>query len=374
MVYLDYCANTPVDREILSYFSKIEEDFFGNANSAHEAGRKTAELIVKARDRIAEILDVLPEEVIFTSGASEANNTAIKGYCHARRHFGRHIITNPLEHPSVSAPLTYLSNNGYQVDMLRIGKDGKIDPDHLRSLLKEDTILLTLCAVDSELGTLQPIKEVIAILKDYPNCKLMVDATQAVGKTDICLEGIDLWTCSAHKFYGLNGSGLLIKKKDVVLEPLIHGGSSTTVYRSGTPTAALDCALEKALSKAIESQPERYERVRQLNDRLRDFFAGYPEVKINSPKDAIPHILNLSVTGIKGNTIQQLLNEKGIYVSVKTACSVEGLPSRPVLAVTNDRKRALCSWRISLSHLLKDEEISEFETVFDTIYRENLCI
>lgn len=369
MVYLDYSANTPADKEVLDLYCDLELNYPGNANSNYRPGRQTSSLIAEARNDIAGLLKILPEEVIFTSGASEANNTAIKGYCHAGRHFGRHIITNPLEHPSVSAPLTFLQNNGYQIDMLKINKDGMIDLDHLRSLLKEDTILLTLCAIDSEIGTIQPLKEVIEILKKYPECRLMVDATQAVGKIDIDLEGIDLWTCSAHKFYGLNGSGLLIKKKDILLEPLIHGGSSTTIYRSGTPTLALNCALQKALHKAISLQKERCTRVTDLNTRLRTFFKQYSKVMINSPDNAVPHILNLSVEGIRGDEIQQLLNEKDIFVSVKTACSVEGLPSRPVLAMTKDRKRALSSWRISLSHLTTDEEIREFEKVFEEIYR-----
>lgn len=374
MVYLDYCANTPVNKEVLDLYCELEELYPGNANAGYRIGREASCLIDKARNGIASLLKTLPEELIFCSGASEANNTAIKGYCHAKRHFGKHIITNPLEHPSISAPLTFLQNNGYRIDMLKIDRDGKIDLDHLRSLLKEDTILLTLCAVDSEVGTVQPVREAIGILKDHPNCRLLVDATQAVGKIDIDLDGIDLWTCSAHKFYGLNGSGLLVKKKEILLEPLIHGGSSTTIYRSGTPTLALNCALEKALHKAISLREMRYERVADLNRRLRVFFNQYPKVAINSPESGIPHILNVSVEGMKGNQIQRLLDERDICVSVKTACSIEGLPSRPVLAMTGDRKRALSSWRISLSHLTTDGEIEEFETAFDEIYRGMSCI
>ena len=374
MIYLDYSANTPVDQEILDYFYDLEKNIIGNANANYEIGKLSFNLIDEAQKNIGQILNVSAEDIVFCSGASEANNTAIKGYCHSRRHFGKHIITNPLEHPSVSASLTFLQNCGYEIDVLRIGQRGQIDIDHLRSLLREDTILLTLCAVDSELGTIQPIEKVIEILSEYPNCKLMVDGTQAVGKMKIDLDGIDLWTCSAHKFFGMNGSGLLIKKSDVRLEPLIHGGSSSTVFRSGTPTVALNCALAKALKKAVDLQEKRYQRVMELNRTLRSFFQYYPKVMINSPESGIPHVLNVSVEGIKGNDFQQLLNDNGICVSVKTACSVEGLPSRPVLAMTGDRKRALSSWRISLSHMTRKEEIEEFEKIFDEIYKEKACI
>lgn len=173
-----------------------------------------------------------------------------------------------------------------------------------------------------------------------------------------------------HKFYGLNGSGVLLKRRDLVIEPLIHGGSSTTLYRSGTPALGLASAMETALRLALTHLDERYAAVSEKNARLRQFFVSYPKVQINSPADAVPHILNLSVPGVKGTTFQRALSEKGVCVSVKSACSTEGTPSRAVFAVSRDRKTALSSFRISLSHQTTDEELSEFETIFDQCYRE----
>lgn len=370
MIYLDYSANTPADEEVIRCFCETERRFFGNPNSNHSAGLAAKELMARTTDSIAELLHVLPSEIIYTSGASESNNTAVKGIARASRHIGRHIISTPLEHSSVSGCLTALSEQGYEIDLVDIGRDGKVDLEHLRELLREDTVLVAVTAVDSELGTVQPIREISAVLEDFPNCRFHVDATQAVGKTAISFDGADTVSLAPHKFYGLNGSGILLKRRDLTLEPLIHGGVSTTLYRSGTPALALAVSAEKALWLAVDRFEERLRIVRDRHDELRRFFADYPKVRINSPDGAVPHILNLSVQNVKGTAFQKALDENGVCVSVKSACSVDGTPSRAVFAVSRDRKNALSSWRISLSHLTTEEELREFMTVFDRCYRE----
>ena len=197
-----------------------------------------------------------------------------------------------------------------------------------------------------------------------------MDATQAVGKTELVLDGVDTMSIAPHKFYGLNGSGLLLKKKDLVIEPQIHGGSSTTIYRSGTPALALAVSSEEALRLALENQEKRIAYAEALNRYLRDELAKYPAVRINSPENAVPHILNLSVRGVKGTVFQRELGKRGVCVSVKSACSTEGTPSKAVFAVSRDRKNALSSWRISLSHLTTWEELQEFLRIFDSCYKE----
>ncbi len=370
MIYLDYSANTPAERAVLDAFLDAERRFSGNPNSNHPAGLAARAALAAATDSIAGLLHILPSEIIFTSGASEANNLAIKGLARAQRHFGKHIISTPLEHPSVSGPLTYLQEQGWEIDLVGIGRDGKVDLEHLRELLRPDTALVAVTAVDSELGTVQPVSEIIQILKDYPNCRLHVDATQAVGKIPFSFDGVDTFSLAAHKFYGLNGSGMLFKRSDLVIEPLIHGGNGASLYRSGTPTLALIRALEAALSIALPAIPARYAYVRELNDRLRAELAKYPAVRINSPADAVPHILNLSVQGVKGTRFQQALADKGVCVSVKSACSTDSAPSRAVYAVSRDRKNALSSWRVSLSHRTTGEEIGAFLNAFDASCRE----
>ena len=206
---------------------------------------------------------------------------------------------------------------------------------------------------------MQPIAEIAEFLKAYPNCHFHVDATQAVGKIPVQFEGMDTMSLTAHKFYGLNGIGVLVKRLGLALPPLIHGGESTTPYRSGTPTVALACSLALALEKAT---------VRSLNDRLRTELSRYPKVRINSPANAVPHILNLSVQGIKGTVFQRELDARGVCVSVKSACSSDGLPSRAVLAVSQNGRNALSSWRISLSHLTTEEEVTGFLHAFADCY------
>lgn len=370
MIYLDYSANTPVDPAVLSRFVETERRFTGNPNSKHSAGREASAALAAATGSIAEKLHVSPAEIIYTSGASEANNLAIKGIACTSRHLGRHIISTPLEHASVSGPLTWLQEQGYEIDLVDIDRSGVLDIDHLRELLRKDTVLVAVCAVDSELGTVQPIGEIAEILRDFPNCRLHVDATQAVGKTDVVLDGVDTAAFSAHKFYGMNGSGFLFKRDSLILEPLIHGGVSQSLYRSGTPTLALARALDMAFELAVSEQSERTAIVKGHNLTMRERLSAYSGVRVNSPENAVPHILNISVKGVKALDFQTALDHAGVCVSVKSACSVEGTPSRAVFAVSRDRKNALSSWRISLSHLTTEEEIEGFLAAFDGCFRE----
>ena len=370
MIYLDYSANTPVDARVLEQFCAVERRCIGNANSHHQAGSAAKAEIDAATIKISSLLGVQPAEIIYTSGASEANNFALKGLARLSRHAGRHIISTPLEHSSVSGTLTALQEQGYEIDLLDVKQDGTVDLEHLKDLLRPDTICVAITLVDSELGVVQPVQEIAAILKAYPHCHLHVDATQAVGKIPVSFEGVDTMSLTAHKFYGLNGIGLLIKRRNLALEPLIHGGESTTIYRSGTPTVALASSLACALDLAVTDLPGRVDHVAKLNTELRAALSTYPLVRINSPDHAIPHVLNLSVRNVKGTVFQRELDAKGVCVSVKSACSSDGLPSRAVFAVSRDRRNALSSWRISLSHLTTEDEIKAFLQAFDVCYRE----
>ena len=232
-------------------------------------------------------------------------------------------------------------------------------------------ILLLVFIVTSltSMRQIQPIREIAGIVKPYPGCRLHVDATQAVGKTDLWLDGVDTMSFTAHKFYGPNGIGALYKRRGLVIEPQISGGASTTIYRSGTPTLGLAVSLDAALTKALAGQDARNAHVQRLHDRLLAGLQQYSLVRVNSPAHAVPHIVNVSVTGVKGTRFQQALSEQGVCVSVKSACSSDGLPSKAVFAVSRDRRNALSSWRISISHLTTDAEIDGFLQAFDTCYK-----
>lgn len=364
MIYLDYAANTPADPAVLAAFCETEGAYPGNPNAAHQAGQAARQELARATEAIAALLGVHPGEIIYTSGASESNNLAVKGIAQGAGGQGRHIITSVLEHPSVDGAAAALRDQGWEIDQVGVTRDGTVDLEQLRSLLRRDTVLVAVCAVDSELGAVQPIRQIGQLLKDYPNCRLHVDATQAVGKIPLTLEGVDTMSLSPHKFYGLNGSGLLWKRRGLELVPQIHGGAGATRYRSGTPALALAVSAEKALDLALTNQARRTETVRGLNRRLRQALAACPQVRLNSPAEGAPHILNLSVDGVKGTVFQRELSQRGICVSVRSACSGEGSPSKAVLALSGDRRRALSSWRISLSHLTTQAELDRFLQVF----------
>ena len=370
MIYLDYTANTPADPDVLDAYLAAERRYIANPNSTHIAGQEARAEMERVTQSIAQHLGVQPAEIIYTSGASEANNLALKGIAHASRHIGKHIISTQLEHSSVGASLSALQQQGYEIDLLDIGRDGRVDLDQLRELMRDDTILVAVCAVDSELGTIQPIREIAGIVKPYPGCRLHVDATQAVGKTDLWLDGVDTMSFTAHKFYGPNGIGVLYKRKGLVIEPQMNGGASTTIYRSGTPTLGLAAALQAALALALDEQPQRCAHVQALHDTLCAELQKRPGVRINSPAGAVPHIVNVSVAGIKAGVFQQALSGQGVCVSVKSACSTDGTPSKAVFAVSRDRKNALSSWRISLSHLTTEEELNGFLAAFDRCMKD----
>ena len=362
MIYLDYTANTPVDSEVLNKFVETESKFIGNPNSNHQEGKKAKEELAKITENIASLLNVEPSEIIYTSGASESNNLAIKGITDISQ--GKHIITTKLEHSSVFVPIEELKKKGFIVDYAPLDKDGKINIPELIKIIRPDTALIAICLVDGELGIIQPINKIAEEIKKVSDCKIHIDGTQALGKIKIDFKNIDTMSFSAHKIYGLNGSGILFKRGHLKLNPQISGGMSSSLYRSGTPTLSLNSAFYVAVKKAIENQEKRFSDVEKKNKNLREFFKQFPKVKINSPQNAVPHIINLSVEGIKGSVFQRKLNSYGVCVSVKSACSSDGLPSRAVTALGNSERTALSSWRISLSHLTTWEEIEQFKENF----------
>ncbi len=370
MTYLDYAANTPVREEVLAAFCEAAKDYPANPNSPHGLGRLAEERLIKSTTHILELLG-LGWELIYTSGATEANNLAIKGVAQYYRGRGRHIVTTFLEHSSVHGAAGALQAAGYEVEYVRLLPDGKIDIAHLGSLIRPDTVLFSCCYVDSELGVIQNIEEIGSFLKtNSPNTIFHVDATQAVGKMPVSLSQADLVSFAPHKFYGLNGIGALIKRPDLLLEPQMHGGHSTTAYRSGSPALALIVSMEEALSLAYAEMGQNIVRAHAQNALLRAHFKQYPDVSINSPKEALPFILNVSVPGRDAPRFLAALEEKGFALSGKSACTAPKSVSRPVFALTNDRRLALSTLRISLGRWTMDEDVRAFLAAFDACYRE----
>ncbi|MCL1862143.1 MAG: aminotransferase class V-fold PLP-dependent enzyme [Defluviitaleaceae bacterium] len=365
MINLDYASHTPASEAVLAEFCRVERECMGNAMSAHSLGRIAYAELSRATEGIAELLNVNPTEIIYTSGASEANNMAIKGI--ANTSVGKHILSSCLEHPSISGTLAHLAEKGWEIELLKIQPNGKIDPTHLQAVIRRDTALVCINAVDSELGVIQDIDGLTYHFNGHKP-KLHVDFAQAMGKATLPSSYSTL-CFSPHKFYGLNGCGVLIKREGVVLEPLIHGGNHQNIYRAGTPSPAQAAACYTASKIAIEGQEKNLKTVRNLREYV---MKNLPDaVKINSPSDGSPYILNLSIDGIRGHEMQARLNERGIAISVKSACSTDNAPSRPVFAVTGEKKRALNSWRVSFSHLTTTRELdallSEITSICQTV-------
>lgn len=370
MIYLDYAANTPIDKEVLDYYYEISQKYYGNPNSNHKMGLMAKEVIDKATENIAKKFGVSKEEIIYTSGATESNNMAIKGVCERYKNNGKHIIVSSLEHNSIIASATAMQEKGFDVDLVPVNKDGLVDITELKKLIREDTILVSIVSVDSEIGLVQPIEEISKLLKNYPNIHFHTDAVQAIGKVKIDYSDVDLITFAPHKFYGVNGIGVLIKKKSTNLIPIINGGKSTTVYRSGTPVTPLIVSVDKALDIALSDLDDRYNYVLDLNKMIIDHLKKYSFIHINNTDKSIPFTINFSIKGINSMDFAKMLEEKDVYISTKTSCCPLNTPSKLVYALTRDKSLALTSLRVSLSHLTTKEEINSFLNIFDECVEE----
>lgn len=369
MIYFDNSATTPVDERVLDTFMKVSREYPANSNSLHLLGVKSKSLEDYATSQIAHLLGVKPKEIIYTSGATESNNTVLKGVASRYKNRGNHIIISPLEHSSVTETAKYLERKGFIVDYVKVLADGQIDLEDLERLLNDETILVSISYVDSELGIRQNIKEISKIIRKYPKCYFHVDATQAIGKIKVDFSDMDFLSMSAHKIFGIKGIGLLLKKETIEIDNLLHGGKSTTKYRSGTPSLPLICSLLKALELIIPRIEENYNHVAKLNSLLAENLTKYAGVHLNSTKNSIPYILNFSLPNIKPETFIHAMEEYDIYLSTKSACSSSDI-SASVDSIYHDKEISMHSIRISLSYKNKEEEVQKFNEVFELVYNK----
>ncbi len=370
MIYLDYSATTPIGFEVLDTYNKTSKDFFGNPNSLHELGVKTKNLMNSATKQIAEILNINESEITYTGGATMANNMALIGVATHNYKKGKHIIVSKLEHPSIYAICNHLENLGFEISYVNNDEEGLIDFEDLKKLIREDTILVSICAVNSELGIRQPLKMIRQIIKkENPNTIFHSDMTQAIGKVSVSMHDVDLATFTAHKIYGPKGIGVLYKSNNIEISPIIFGSGKTNMLNPGTPAVPLIVALSKAVRLATTDIEKRERFIERLNLKIVDALKKYNGVMINKTKYSIPHILNISLRNIKAETFLHALEEFEVYVSSNTACSSATLSSA-VMAVYNDKVRASSTLRISLSHLTTTDEVNKFISYFDGIYRK----
>ena len=271
VIYLDNAATTKVDPEVLNSYNQITLKYFANPSSIHSLGQEASRLLDKSREQILNVLKLTHHEVIFTSGATEANNLAIKGYCFANRSRGKHIITSSTEHPSILNTVLEMQDFGFEVTVLPVNKEGQIEVKTLKDAVREDTILVSLMMVNNEVGAINPIKEVGEYLKKFPKIALHVDMVQAIGKLPLDFNNIDMFSIAGHKIHGLLGSGLLIKEKKIILKAINQGGGQENNLRSGTNTLALSASLAKALRLSIEGEANNFKKVKVLSERLLNY-------------------------------------------------------------------------------------------------------
>lgn len=368
MIYLDYSATTPVLKEILDSYNKVTIDYFGNPNSLHSLGVKSRELLNSATKQISNIFKIKEEEIIYTSGSTEANNLALIGSALAHGKRGSHIVVSKLEHESIYGICNYLESIGFYIDYVKNTADGVIDLDDLKGLVNENTILVSICAVNSELGIRQPLKTIKQVInKENPNTIFHSDMTQAVGKIPINLSDVDMASMSGHKIYGPKGIGMLYKKIGINIKPILYGSNKD--IRPGTPALPLIVSFSKALRIANSDLDKKENTIKKHNDKICEFLSGYPKILINKTPYSIPNILNISLMNIKPETFIHALEKHDVYVSSNTACS-SGKISSAVLGVYGDKKRALTTIRISLSYMTTNEEINEFINIFENVYNK----
>ena len=369
MIYLDYSATTPVNPDVLDSLLKVSRDYIGNPNSMHSLGVKSRALLKSATRQIADCLNIKMEEIIYTSGATEANNTALLGVALRYKNRGNHIILSKLEHPSEYVLANYLENLGFRISYVNNDSDGLIDLEDLKSLITDKTILVSIVGVNSEVGVRQPLKTIRQIIKkENPNTIFHSDLTQGLGKVAINLNDVDLASFSGHKIYGPKGIGLLYKSEKVDIVPLIHGSSKDFPLRAGTPPLPLIVALSKAIRLCLMDLDKKELYVKKLNEKIVDDLSHYPNLKFNNTKYSIYHVINIRLMDIKPESFVHAMEDHEVYISTNTACS-SGELSTSVMAIYGDKKRAMTTIRISLSCNTTMDEVNKFLTFFHGEYQ-----
>ena len=366
IIYLDNAATAKVDPEVLDSYNQITLNYFANPSSIHSLGQMASRLLDKSREQILSLLNLMHHEVVFTSGATEANNLAIKGYCFANRTRGNHIITSVSEHPSVLNSVLELKDFGYEVTVLPVNEKGAVEVKTLKAAIKENTILVSLMMANNETGAINPIKEIGEYLKKFPKIAFHVDMVQAMGKLPLELDNIDMFSVAGHKIHGLLGSGILVKEKKIIIKAINNGGGQENNLRSGTNTLALSASLAKAIRIAISNQAKDYEHVKVLSKRLLDYLEdNQDKYRINSFFEENPYIVNFSLLNHKASVVVEALSNRGIMVSSLSACHAKHEDySAVVYAMTNDLNIAHNTIRVSFG---RDNTLEEVEALIKNL-------
>lgn len=365
-IYFDHVSSTPVHPEVYKTQSELTPIHYANSEALHDAGHRIAEMVEKSRESIAQLLRVKPEWVIFTSGATESNNAIIKGIAFANHAKGKHLITTSVEHSSVLESFRQLENDfGFEVTYLSVNDEGRISPQELQSALRPDTTLVSIMAVNNEIGTIMPIKECSDIIRKHSTAYFHVDEVQAIGKIPFDFSLVDAVSLSAHKINGVKGSGLMIVKPHVRIISLITGGQQENGRRGGTANAINNILFAKTLRLALEGYASHRQHVEALNAALRKALLDISEVVINSPQNEVsPYILNFSVLTLTSEVLLNWFNSQNIYVSAQSTCNSKMKHASITLSAMHlDEKRLNGSIRLGIASTNTQEEADRFITV-----------
>ena len=375
MIYFDNSATTKPYPEALATYTEVATRIWGNPSSLHNLGSQATRILEASRKQIAELIGKKDDEIYFTSGGTEGDNWVLKGVAFEKAPYGKHIIVSDIEHPAIKESAAWLKTQGFEVDYAPVDARGFVKVDALASLLRPDTTLVSVMAVNNEIGSIQPIHDIAALLEDRPTISFHVDAVQALAKvaTEVYLpERVDFATFSSHKFHGLRGVGFVYIKEGKKITPLLTGGGQEKEMRSTTENVAGIAATAKALRLAMENQEAFASKTQQMKEVIREELANYPDVTIFSGEDHFaPHILTFGIKGVRGEVVVHAFEEFDIYISTTSACSSKaGKPAGTLIAMGVDKSIAQTAVRLSLDLENDMSQVEQFLTKFKLIYEQ----
>lgn len=375
MIYFDNSATTKPYPEALATYTEVATRIWGNPSSLHNLGSQATRILEASRKQIAELIGKKDDEIYFTSGGTEGDNWILKGVAFEKAPYGKHIIVSDIEHPAIKESAAWLKTQGFEVDYAPVDARGFVKVDALANLLRPDTTLVSVMAVNNEIGSIQPIHDIAALLEDRPTISFHVDAVQALAKvaTEVYLpERVDFATFSSHKFHGLRGVGFVYIKEGKKITPLLTGGGQEKEMRSTTENVAGIAATAKALRLAMENQETFASKTQQMKEVIRKELANYPDVTIFSGEDHFaPHILTFGIKGVRGEVVVHAFEEFDIYISTTSACSSKaGKPAGTLIAMGVDKSIAQTAVRLSLDLENDMSQVEQFLTKFKLIYEQ----
>ena len=375
MIYFDNSATTKPYPEALATYTEVVTRIWGNPSSLHNLGSQATRILEASRKQIAELIGKKAEEIYFTSGGTEGDNWILKGVAFEKAPYGKHIIVSDIEHPAIKESAAWLKTQGFEVDYAPVDARGFVKVDALASLLRPDTTLVSVMAVNNEIGSIQPIHEIAALLEDRPTISFHVDAVQALAKVETKVylpERVDFATFSSHKFHGLRGVGFVYIKEGKKITPILTGGGQEKEMRSTTENVAGIAATAKALRLAMENQEAFASKTQQMKEVIRKELANYPDVTIFSGEDHFaPHILTFGIKGVRGEVVVHAFEEFDIYISTTSACSSKaGKPAGTLIAMGVDKSIAQTAVRLSLDLENDMSQVEQFLTKFKLIYEQ----